>query len=65
MYTKAEILALKTSVEVQASIDITAGNTPYASSTVDVATDLSLGKGASFNYWLTKALRQFYNKNRI
>lgn len=65
MYTKARILALKTANQVGTAISNTAANSPYASSNADVAADLNLGKGASFNLWLTKRLRQLYNKNRI
>lgn len=68
MYTDAEIAALKTSVQVQTSIDNTAtptGTQPYVSPNDAVATDLNLGQGASFNLWLTKALRKLYNKTRI
>jgi hypothetical protein len=64
MWTKAEILALKTSNQVDTAIAATAANSPYASSNVDVAAQLNLGQGASFNLWLTKALRQFYKKTR-
>jgi hypothetical protein len=65
MYTKARILALKTTNQVGTAISNTAANSPYASSNADVAADLNLGKGASFNLWLTKRLRQLYHKRRI
>ena len=65
MYTEDEVLALKTAPQVQTSIDNTAGNSPYISSNADVATDLNLNQGASFNLWLTKSLRRLYNKTRI
>ena len=65
MYTEDEILALKTANQVQTSVDNTALNTPYVSSNADVATDLNLGLGATFNLWLTKSLRRLYNKTRI
>jgi hypothetical protein len=64
MYTKAEILALKTSNQVGTAISNTAANSPYASSNADVAADLTLGLGATFNLWLTKRLRQLYAKTR-
>ena len=65
MYTEDEILALKTANQVQTSVDNTAANSPYVSSNADVAADLNLGQGASFNLWLTKSLRRLYNKTRI
>ncbi len=64
MYTKAEILALKSSAQMDTAIAATAANSPYASSNADVAASLALGQGASNNLWLTKALRQFYKKTR-
>ncbi len=64
MWTKAEILALKTSGQVATAITNTTANQPYQSSNADVAADLNLGQGASFNLWLTKRLRQLYAKTR-
>lgn len=64
MWTKAEVLALKTSVQIDTSVTNTAAGSPYASSNADVTTDLNLGQGASFNSWLTKALRWYYKKTR-
>ena len=65
MYTEDEILTLKTSNQVGTSVSNTAANSPYASPNVDVATDLNLGLGATFNLWITKRLRQLYHKTRI
>lgn len=64
MYTEDEILALKTSGQMDTAIAATAANSPYASSNADVATSLNLGLGATFNTWLTKRLRQLRHKTR-
>lgn len=61
MYTDTEIAALKTSGQVQTAVTATAP----VSSNADVAASLALGQGATFNLWLTKALRKFYNFTRI